>query len=124
VAVVPGETYRFSGYVKAQILKGVVAYQLQFVDGMGGPLGDAISVAPHSGSTDWVRDTLEVEAPAGAAGVQIWCQIIADGRAWFDGLTWQEKGAGGGFPVWVIGVLVGMAVLGGVGVVLLRRRRT
>jgi hypothetical protein len=123
VAVVPDTTYRFSGWVKAQILKGVVSYQLQFVDSMGGPVGDVITVAPHDGSDDWVRDTAEVQAPAGAAGVQIWCQIIADGRAWFDGLTWQPKGAGGGFPAWAIGAVVGVVVLGGAGVVLLRRRR-
>ena len=123
VAVVPDKTYRLSGYVKAQILKGVVAYQLQFVDAMGGPLGDVITVAPHDGSTDWVRDTTEVQAPAGAAGVQIWCQIIADGRAWFDGLSWQEKGTGGGFPLWAIGAVVGVLVLAGLGVLLLRRRR-
>ncbi len=82
-----------------------------------------ITVAPHDGSTDWVRDTTEVQAPAGAAGVQIWCQIIAAGRAWFDGLTWQEKGAGGGFPPWAIGAVVGVLVLAGLGVLLLRRRR-
>jgi hypothetical protein len=122
VAVTPGTTYQFSGYVRAQILKGVVAYQLQFVDGMGGPLGDVITVAAHDGSTDWVRDTAEMQAPAGAAGVQIWCQIIADGRAWFDGVEWQEKGAGASLPLWIIGVAAGLAVIGVVGVLLLRSR--
>jgi hypothetical protein len=114
---------RFSGYVRTQILEGVVAYQLQFVDGMGGPLGDVISIAAHDGSTDWLRDTAEVQAPAGAAGVQIWCQIIADGRAWFDGVEWQEKGSRGVVPVWAIGALVGAVVLGGAVVALLCRAR-
>jgi hypothetical protein len=123
VAVTPGKTYQFSGYVKSKILKGVVAYQLQFVDVMGGPLGAVTNVAPQNASTDWVRGTIEVQAPAGAVGVQIWCQIIAEGRAWFDGLAWQQKGVRRAFPVWVAGALVGVAVLGGVAVVLLRRRR-
>jgi hypothetical protein len=123
IAVVPGVPYEFSGYVKAQILKGVVAYQLQFVDGIGGPLGDVISVAAHDASTDWVRDAAEVQAPVGAAGVQIWCQIIADGRAWFDGVQWQEKGSRGAVPVWAIGALAGAVLLGGALVLLLRRRR-
>lgn len=122
VAVVPDRTYRFSGYVKAQILKGVVAYQLQFVDGMGGAVGDVISITPHTGSTDWVRDTAEVRSPTGAVGVQVWCQIIADGRAWFDGLKWQEVGASRGFPAWALGAVVGVALLATAGVVLLRRR--
>jgi len=123
VAVEPGESYRFSGHVKAQILSGVVAYQLQFVDGMGGALGDVITVASHNGSTDWVRDSAEVQAPAGSAGVQIWCQIIADGRGWFDGVTWDEEGAGGGFPAWILGAVAGLVVLGGAGFVLMRRKR-
>jgi len=120
VAVVPGTAYQFSGYVRAQILKGVVAYQLQFVDSMGGPLGDVISVAAHDGSTDWVRDSAEVQAPAGAAGVQIWGQIIADGRAWFDDVRWQEKG--GGVSLWWVIVGIALLLAGGAGVLLLRRR--
>lgn len=123
VAVEPAKTYRFAGYLKAQILQGVVAYQLQFVDGMGGPVGEVISVAAHNGSTDWVRDTAEVQAPPGAAGVQIWCQIIADGRAWFDDVTWEEAGAGGGLAWWIAGVVVAVVVLGGAGVAVLRRRK-
>lgn len=123
LAVVPGTTYRFSGYVKAQILKGVVAYQLQFVDGMGGPLGDVITVAPHNSSTDWVRDTAEAVAPSGAVGVQVWCQIIADGRAWFDGITWAEKGPRDGMPFWLVGTLAGAALAAIIGVAIVRRRR-
>lgn len=122
VSVIPGKAYRFSGYVRAQILEGVVAYQLQFVDEMGGPIGDVITVAPHSASTDWVRDTAEVQAPPGAAGVQIWCQIIADGRGWFDGLTWEEEGARTSFPIWLIATVVSVAIFVVAGAVLLLRR--
>jgi hypothetical protein len=122
VAVQPETDYEFSGYVKAQILSGVVAYQLWFVDEMGGPLGEPITVAAHQGSTDWVQDEIEVRAPANAAAVQIWGQIIADGRAWFDDVRWREKG--GGFGTWwlIIGGIVLLLVLGG-GYALLRGRR-
>lgn len=124
VAVRPGAEYRFSGYVKAQILSGVVAYQLWFLDSLGGPLGEPITVAPHQGSTDWVQDEIAVTAPADAAAVQIWGQIIADGRAWFDDVRWEEVGAGGGGG-WIPLAGAAVVVLGGVaaGAVLLSRRR-
>jgi hypothetical protein len=120
VAVEPDTDYQFSGYVKAQILSGVVAYQLWFVDELGGPLGEPITVAAHQGSTDWVKDQIEVRAPAGAAGVQIWGQIIADGRAWFDDVQWREKGSG--FGLWWLVVMVAALAAAGAGVVLLRGR--
>jgi hypothetical protein len=121
VAVQPGIEYRFSGYVKAQILSGVVAYQLSFVDDMGGALGEPVTVAPHQDSTDWVKDEAEVRAPEGAAAVQIWGQIIADGRAWFDDVQWAEKG--GGFALWWVAVAVGVVALGGAALVVVRARR-
>jgi hypothetical protein len=121
VAVQPEAEYRFSGYVKAQILGGVVAYQLSFVDEMGGALGEPVTVAAHQSSTDWVQDQIDVRAPAEAAAVQIWGQIIADGRAWFDDVRWQEKGDG--FVWWmVIGGIVLLVALGG-GYALQRGRR-
>jgi hypothetical protein len=120
VDVDPNTEYIFSGWLKAQILDGVVAYQLWFVDEMGGPIGEPITVAPHQGSTDWVKDEIEVFAPADAAGVQIWGQIIADGRAWFDDVRWQERG--NGFSLWwvVVGITV-VVVAGGLGGVVLLR---
>jgi hypothetical protein len=121
VTVQPGTDYQFSGYLKAQILSGVVAYQLWFVDDLGGPLGEPITVAPHQSSTDWVKDEIEVRAPAEATAVQIWCQIIADGRAWFDDVGWKEKG--GGVSGWWVIVGVALLVAGGVAVVLLRHRQ-
>jgi hypothetical protein len=123
VAVQPNTDYQFSGFLKAQILSGVVAYQLWFVDELGGPLGEPITVASHQSSTDWVKDETEVRAPAEATAVQIWGQIIADGRAWFDGVSWREAGSGfGGW--WVIaGAAVVVLVAGAVGFALLRPRR-
>jgi hypothetical protein len=120
VAVQPDTDYQFSGYLKAQILSGVVAYQLWFVDELGGPLGEPITVSPHQASTDWVKDEIEVHSPAEAAAVQIWGQIIADGRAWFDDVSWQEKGSGFS-PWWLVAVAV-LLVACGVGFVLLRGR--
>jgi Arylsulfotransferase (ASST) len=121
VAVQPNSDYQFSGFLKAQILSGVVAYQLWFVDELGGPLGEPITVAPHQSSTDWVKDEIEVRAPAEATAVQIWGQIIADGRAWFDGVSWKEKGSGSGG--WWVAVGAAVLVAGAVGFALLRRRR-
>jgi len=121
VAVQPETDYAFSGYLKAQILSGVVAYQLWFVDGMGGPIGEPITVAAHQSSTDWVRDEIEVSAPPEAAAVQIWGQIIADGRAWFDDVRWAE--AGGGFSLWWIAVVAVLLAVGAVVGVLLARSR-
>jgi hypothetical protein len=123
VAVQPQIDYEFSGWLKAQILSGVVAYQLWFVDDLGGPSGEPITVAPHQASTDWVKDEIEVHAPAGAAAVQIWGQIIADGRAWFDDVRWGE--ASGGFGLWwlfVGGIVLLLALAGGYA--LLRGRRS
>ena len=122
VAVQPETTYQFSGYLKSQILEGVVAYQLWFVDELGGPLGEPITVAAHQGSTDWVKDEIEVLSPPEAAAVQIWGQIIADGRAWFDDVSWKEKGAG--FSSWWV-LVAGAAILliGAIVFLLLHGRR-
>jgi hypothetical protein len=98
VSIQPDTDYEFSGWLKAQILEGVVAYQLWFVNEMGGPVGDPITVAPQQGSTDWVKGEIEVHSPPEATGVQIWGQIIADGRAWFDDVSWRERGSG--FDLW------------------------
>jgi hypothetical protein len=46
--------------------------------------------------------------------VQIWGQIIADGRAWFDDVRWEE--ANGGFGLWwlfVGGIVLLLALTGG-----------
>jgi hypothetical protein len=123
VAVEPGTDYLFSGYLRAQILSGVVAYQLWFVDELGGPLGEPITVAPHQASTDWVKDEIEVRAPAEAAGVQIWGQIIADGRAWFDDVRWQEKGAGPGAGLWWVLAGAVLAALVAGSLLILRARK-
>jgi hypothetical protein len=121
VTVQPDADYRFSGYLKAQILSGVVAYQLWFVDELGGPVGEPVTVAPHQTSTDWVKDEIEVRAPPEATAVQIWGQIIADGRAWFDDVRWQEKGSGFSLG-WLVAVVLVLAAAGG-GLALLRVRR-
>jgi hypothetical protein len=121
VAVQPETDYQFSGWLKAQILSGVVAYQLWFVDELGGPIGEPITVAPHQASTDWVKDEIEVRAPASAAAVQIWGQIIADGRAWFDDVRWGE--ASGGFGIWWLVVGAVLLAGGGAGLALVRSRR-
>jgi hypothetical protein len=121
VAVQPNTEYQFSGHLKAQILSGVVAYQLWFVDELGGPIGEPITVAPHQYSTDWVKDEIEVRAPPNAAAVQIWGQIIADGRAWFDDVHWAEKGSG--FSVWWLAGGAIILVLGVGGFALLRASR-
>jgi hypothetical protein len=121
VTVQPDAGYRFSGYLKAQILSGVVAYQLWFVDELGGPVGEPITVAPHQTSIDWVKDEIEVHAPPEATAVQIWGQIIADGRAWFDDVRWQEKGTGFSLG-WLAAVVLVLAAAGG-GLALLRVRR-
>jgi hypothetical protein len=122
VAVEPETEYEFSGYLKAQILSGVVAYQLWFVNELGGPVGDPITVTPHQRSIDWVRDEIEVRAPPEAVGVQIWGQIIADGRAWFDDVRWLEKGAGSG-QWFVMAGIAAVVIVGIVALVLLLGRR-
>jgi hypothetical protein len=121
VAVEPDLEYQFSGYVKAQILTGVVAYQLWFVDGLGGPLGEPITVAAHQSSTDWVEDEIVVRAPPDAAAVQIWGNIIADGRAWFDDVHWRETGSGFSI-VWLLGGVAAIAI-GVFAILLLVRKR-
>jgi hypothetical protein len=123
VAVQPGVDYQFSGYLKAQILSGVVAYQLWFVNELGGPLGEPITVAAHQSSTDWVLDEIEVHSPPEAAAVQIWGQIIADGRAWFDDVTWQRKGSGFSSGWLIAGALILVLATCSIGLVLLRARK-
>jgi hypothetical protein len=93
---------------------------LWFEDELGGTIGEPVTVAPHQGTIEWTKDTLAIHSPLDAAAVQIWCQVIADGYAWFDDVSWHEEGSGGGM-VWiiVIGVLLGIG-----GLLILKRRRT
>ena len=121
VKVQPGTDYTFSGWLKAQILGGVVAYQISFVDELGGPLGEPVTVAAQQGSTDWVKGEIELHAPPEAAAVQIWGQIIADGRAWFDDVSWREKG--GGFDQWWLIVAATVLLAGGAAIAILMTRR-
>ncbi|MBU0491042.1 MAG: hypothetical protein KKA73_25270 [Chloroflexi bacterium] len=97
VQVEPGKEYAFSGYVKGTVGQdGIIACQLWFVDGMGGPIGDPITVQAHTASMkDWVHDEKTVTAPANAAAVQVWCNLLSNGRAWFDDVSLAEPGAGG-----------------------------
>ena len=121
VRVEPGADYRFSGWLKAQILEGVVAYQISFVDELGGPLGEPVTVAAQQGSSDWVEGEIEVQAPPDAAAVQIWGQIIADGRAWFDDVSWKEAGSGS-IP-WALVIGAAVLLVAGVAVAVFLARR-
>lgn len=120
VQVEPEKDYVFSGYLKGTIGKnGIAVYQLWFVDDMGGPIGEPIIVEPHIASmNDWVHDEKEVRSPAGAAAVQIWCNLWTNGRAWYDDVSFTEKGAGGlaldmGMVLLAVGVVaVVLVVLG------------
>jgi hypothetical protein len=120
VTVQPDTEYVFSGYVKTELRGGVVAYQLWFQDALGGPIGDPVTVTPHQGTVDWTKDTLSITTPTNAAAVQIWCQVIADGQAWFDDVSWREKGAGGA-TIWIVVAVVVVVLAAGVFFTLRRR---
>jgi hypothetical protein len=120
IQVEPGKKYRFSGDIKAQIIGGVAAYQLWFVDEWGGPLGEPTTVQAHATSSGWTRDRLEVVAPARAVAVQVWCLSLADGRVWFDNVSFRPASSAG----WVLGVGLGtLGVAGGALFVVLNYRR-
>jgi LPXTG-motif cell wall-anchored protein len=120
VQVEPGVEYAFSGWLKAQILDGVVAYQIAFEDELGGPLGEPVTVAAQQTSGDWVEGEIKLVAPPEAAAVQIWGQIIADGRAWFDDVRWEE--AGDSSSMWLLGIGAAVALVAILALILVRRR--
>jgi len=124
VAVEPGQEYRFAGRLHTALRRGAAAYQLWFLDPLGGPLGEAITLEPIlQGQHDWAEVAANVTAPEGAATVQIWCQLVAaDGQAEFDDVRWEAAGAPALLP-WLGGGLA--LLLGGGGLLfwLLRRRR-
>lgn len=112
VRVEPEKGYVFSAYVKGTVGKdGIIACQLWFVDDMGGPIGEPITVQAHTASmSNWVRDEKEVTAPANAAAVQVWCNLLSNGRAWFDDVSLVEKGAGGfALDVGTVSLMAGVA---------------
>jgi hypothetical protein len=121
VAVEPGQDYHFSGFLRADLRRGIAVYQLWFLDPLGGPIGEPITVEPAlEGSTNWQEASIDERAPEGAAAVQIWCQIIAaDGQAWFDNVSWGKPG---GWPWLWIGIGAGGVLLGGLAAWGLRRR--
>jgi hypothetical protein len=124
VAVVPGQEYRFFGRLRTDLRRGAAAYQLWFLDALGGPLGEPITVEPIlQGTQDWQTAQAEVTAPEGAAAVQVWCQVVAsDGQAAFDDVQWQVAGSSSLLP-WLG---AGLALVLGAGALsfwLVRRRR-
>ncbi len=123
VEVVPGRSYRFAGYLRAELRRGLAAYQLWFLDEMGGPIGEPITVEPVlQGVTDWRKASAEVAAPENASAVQIWCQIIAsDGQAGFDQIRWEERTVSLG-PILAGGGSAALLVVGLAGWFLLRMR--
>jgi hypothetical protein len=124
VQVTPGRSYQFSGYLRADTQGGLVAYQLWFLDQLGGAIGEPITVDPVlRGTTGWQRASTEVTAPHSAAAVQIWCQVIAgDGQAGFDQVKWGEK-ANMLLPVLAGGVVGLLLVVIGAAWFLIHRRR-
>ncbi len=123
VAVEPGQTYRFSGWLRADLRRGVIAYQLWFLDAQGGPIGEPVTVEPVlQGATKWQEARAKAEAPPEAAAVQIWCQVVqADGQAWFDRIRW-EKAAPSPLLL-ILGLGLGAALLLGGGLWWWRRGR-
>jgi hypothetical protein len=123
VAVTPGQTYEFSGFLRTDLREGLAAYQLWFVDALGGPIGDPTTAEPTlQGTSDWQEARSVVTAPAGAAAVQIWCQRIAgDGTAWFDQVRFGKQGTSSSLLPWL--GLAGGILLVGAGVVFVWRRR-
>lgn len=123
VAVEPGQVYRFSGRLMTDLTRGVAAYQVWFVDALGGPIGDPFTAQPTpQGRTDWQEARLEATAPAGAAAAQIWCQAVAtDGYVAFDAVRWSEKRAATWLP-W-LGAGLGLLLMGGAALLAWRRRR-
>jgi hypothetical protein len=122
LTVTPGEKYSFSGDIKTDIIGGVASYQIWFVDELGGPIGEPVTVKAHGATEDWTRDTAEVTAPAEARAAQIWALSLADGRVWFDNVSFGPPGAG---EVW-LWVGLGAGVLAAISVgawVVLRRRK-
>ncbi len=123
VAVEPGKTYLLSGRLMAILTRGVAAYQVWFVDELGGPIGEPLTAEPTlQGQADWQEAHLEATAPAGAAAAQIWCQAVAtDGLVAFDAVRWSEKRA----PAWIpwLGAGLGLLLMGAAAGLSWRRRR-
>jgi hypothetical protein len=121
VQVTPGETYQFKGDIKTQIIGGVAAYQLWFVDDLGGPMGEPETVGtPLTSSADWTTASAEVVAPEGAIGVQIWALTLADGRVWFDNVSFGPPGSSN-WVLWGGIAVVGLVIVGGGALVMTRR---
>jgi len=125
VKVEPGIRYRFSGSLRADIRQGVAAFQVWFLDDIGGPIGDPTTVEPIlTRVADWTEASVEVTAPPDAAAAQIWCRALGiDGQVWFDRIRWEVPG----FPTvpLVIGLAVAVVLAGGaaIGIWLWRRAK-
>jgi hypothetical protein len=123
VTVTPGKTYRFEGDIKTNLIGGVAAYQIWFLDDLGGPIGEPTTVKAHTASEGWTRDRLDVTAPADAAAVQIWALSMADGSVWFDNVRFGPPGRASLLLWGGLGALGLVVVAGGVYVVARRRPR-
>jgi hypothetical protein len=123
VRVKPGQIYHFEGWLKGRITSGAFAFQLWFVDELGGPLGDQpITAGAHDRSANWTHDAVDVTAPGDAAALQVWIISQADGRVWADNLTLTPVSSPARSSIgWIAPVGIGVAL---VVAVVWRRQRT
>jgi hypothetical protein len=102
VRVTPGRRYRFTGWIKTKKVttcypcsygtQGTHGHTAEFELALYGnaPMPSAPALPQHSGTTGWVRDSIEFTAPSGAGSLGIACQLRGQGTVWFDDVWVQQ----------------------------------
>ena len=89
IPVSPGERYRFTGWVKADDVKGNVGWYVH-VDGVRPQLVNRSEI--WSGTFDWRRAVIEFEVPEGGRTFSCGTLLHGTGTAWFDEIRLERIG--------------------------------
>lgn len=92
LAVLPGQKYRFTAWVKAVGVQGNAGWYVH----VNGAQGILLNQGAGSGGTyDWRELTIDFEAPAGAQTLECGTVLNGTGTAWYDDASLQLLSGGG-----------------------------
>jgi len=103
VAVTPGKTYLFTGWIKTRNVKPcplciygrqsqrghTAEYELSY-NPVSGPAPSPPILPEFTGTTNWTHVSVKFTVPSNVKSVEIHCELRGQGTVWFDGVWLQS----------------------------------